>query len=52
MTFTLTAKQQEAQKLLSGPATHLLLAGGSRCVSGDTVLDGHDAPIVLLARVA
>src|SRR3990167_5036939 len=34
--FTLTAKQQEAQKLLSGPATHLLLAGGSR--SGKTAL--------------
>lgn len=36
MTFTLTKKQQEAQLTLSGVATHLLLAGGSR--SGKTAL--------------
>lgn len=34
--FTLTEKQQEAQELLNGPATHIMLAGGSR--SGKTVL--------------
>jgi phage terminase large subunit-like protein len=34
--FTLTAKQQEAQELLNGPAQHVMLAGGSR--SGKTVL--------------
>ena len=34
--FTLTAKQQEAQEILNGPAKHILLAGGSR--SGKTFL--------------
>lgn len=32
--FALTTKQQEAQEVLNGPATHVLLAGGSR--SGKT----------------
>jgi len=32
----LTAKQQEAQKVIAGPATHILLIGGSR--SGKTFL--------------
>lgn len=32
--FHLTAKQQEAQELLNGPAQHIMLAGGSR--SGKT----------------
>jgi phage terminase large subunit-like protein len=32
--FALTAKQQEAQEILNGPATHVMLAGGSR--SGKT----------------
>lgn len=32
--FTLTAKQTEAQEVLNGPATHVMLAGGSR--SGKT----------------
>lgn len=34
--FTLTEKQAEAQELLNGPATHCMLAGGSR--SGKTFL--------------
>ena len=34
--FVLTAKQQEAQEVLNGPATHIMLAGGSR--SGKTFL--------------
>jgi len=34
--FHLTAKQEEAQELLNGPAQHVMLAGGSR--SGKTVL--------------
>lgn len=34
--FRLNAKQQEAQNLLAGPATHLMLFGGSR--SGKTFL--------------
>ena len=36
MTFQLTARQSEANELLAGPATHLMLAGGSR--SGKTLL--------------
>ena len=36
MTFTLTPKQQAAQSVLAGPATHLMLFGGSR--SGKTFL--------------
>jgi hypothetical protein len=35
-TFVPTAKQQEADALLDGPATHVLLWGGAR--SGKTVL--------------
>lgn len=34
--FKLTAKQEEANELLAGPATHIMLAGGSR--SGKTFL--------------
>lgn len=34
--FHLTAKQEEANALLAGPATHVMLAGGSR--SGKTLL--------------
>lgn len=36
MSFTLTDKQQEANELLAGPATHCMLFGGSR--SGKTLL--------------
>lgn len=36
MTFALTAKQQEAQAILAGPAKHSMLFGGSR--SGKTFL--------------
>lgn len=36
MSFSWTAKQLEAQKVLAGPATHVLLEGGSR--SGKTFL--------------
>ena len=36
MSFALTAKQIEAQRLISGPQTHTLLVGGSR--SGKTFL--------------
>ena len=34
--FKLTARQEEAQAILAGPATHLMLFGGSR--SGKTFL--------------
>ena len=36
MAFQLTARQQEAQRILSGDSTHLMLFGGSR--SGKTFL--------------
>jgi predicted phage terminase large subunit-like protein len=36
VTFAFTSKQEEAQKVLSGPATHILLEGGGR--SGKTFL--------------
>jgi predicted phage terminase large subunit-like protein len=36
MTFKLTAKQEQANELLASPATHIMLAGGSR--SGKTFL--------------
>ncbi len=36
MTFRLTAKQEEANAVLASPATHVMLAGGSR--SGKTLL--------------
>ncbi len=36
MTFALTSKQQEANEVLASPATHIMLAGGSR--SGKTFL--------------
>lgn len=36
MTFELTARQREANALLASPATHIMLAGGSR--SGKTLL--------------
>ncbi len=36
MTFSLTTKQQEANALLAGPATHCMLFGGAR--SGKTLL--------------
>lgn len=44
-----TAKQAEAVKLIAGHR-HTLLFGGSRCVSGDTILDGHDKTIKELAE--
>lgn len=48
MSFVLTAKQKEAQKLCSGDATHILLDGGSR--SGKTAL--HVRNIVMRALKA
>ena len=50
MTFALTAKQLEAQSVCASDATHIMLFGGSRCVSGDTVLDGHIDTIATLAQ--
>ena len=46
----LTDKQTEANELLAGDATHVMLFGGSRCVSEDTVLDGHSVTIAEQAR--
>lgn len=49
--FRLTKAQLRAQDMLAGDATNCMLYGGSRCVSGDTVLDGHDLTIVELAEI-
>ena len=51
MAFSWTEKQKEALGLLSGPAKHVMLYGGSRCVAGDTVLDGQDKDIKTLAEI-
>jgi hypothetical protein len=51
MAMVLTEKQQAAQKVLGGTATHCMLFGGSRCVSGDTVLDGQSMTIADLAAI-
>lgn len=48
MTFRLTARQDEAQTVLAGPATHLMLFGGSR--SGKTFL--HTRNVVMRALKA
>lgn len=50
MTFSLTPKQERATEILASDATHSMLWGGARCVSGDTVLDGHVKPISVLAQ--
>lgn len=48
MSFRLTARQDEAQSVLAGPATHLMLFGGSR--SGKTFL--HTRNVVMRALKA
>lgn len=50
MTFELTSKQKEANEVLAGIATHEMLFGGSRCVAGDTILDGQVKTIKQLAE--
>ena len=50
MAVKLNPGQAEARRLLASPATHVLIRGGSRCVSGDTVLDGHTRTIKELAE--
>lgn len=49
--FNFTEKQEAALDLLSSEAQHTLLAGGSRCVAGDTLLDGHTQTIKELAEL-
>lgn len=49
--FEWTQDQAAAIKLLGGPARHTMLYGGSRCVAGDTVLDGHTMTIRQLAKL-
>jgi hypothetical protein len=49
--FKLSPKQQEAQQLLGGGSEHVMLLGGSRCVAGDTILDGHTKTIAELAEI-
>lgn len=48
MTFRLTSRQDEAQTVLAGPSTHLMLFGGSR--SGKTFL--HTRNVVMRALKA
>ncbi len=47
----LTPKQNEANRLLAGPQQHTMLFGGSRCLTGDAILDGQTRPIWDLARI-
>jgi phage terminase large subunit len=46
-----TDKQKEGLALLSSDAQHVMLLGGSRCVSGDTILDGQDKDIKTLSEI-
>ena len=47
--FNLTAKQAALRDQMAGPKKHALIYGGSRCVSGDTILDGHTMAISEMA---
>lgn len=47
--FRLTDRQKLADEMLESDARHVMLYGGSRCVAGDTVLDGQDKTIAELA---
>ena len=49
-TFEKTEKQRSAISILASDAIHVMLYGGSRCVAGDTVLDGHTESISALAE--
>jgi len=51
MAFSLTNKQMKAQEVLASEARHCLLYGGSRCVAGDTVLDGDGRTFEELAAI-
>ena len=51
VTFKETDKQRQANKVIGSDATHCLLFGGSRCVSGDTILDGQPFTIRELAGI-
>ena len=46
-----TDKQKEGLALLTSDAQHVMLLGGSRCVSGDTILDGQDKDIKTLSEI-
>ena len=47
--FNLTTAQDRAMDVMVSDATHVALGGGSRCVAGGTVLDGHTDTIATLA---
>jgi len=49
MTFHLTQRQGQQAQLMASDATHIMGYGGSRCLSGDAVLDGHARTIRELA---
>lgn len=51
MTFHLTQRQGQQAQLMASDATHIMGYGGSRCLSGDAVLDGHSKTIADLAGI-
>lgn len=51
LSFQPTDKQLELRDRLASDVRHTLVYGGSRCVSGDTVLDGHERTIAELADI-
>lgn len=48
--FDLTPRQKEVRAIFATGAKFFLVYGGSRCVSGDTILDGHTKTIAQLAH--
>jgi hypothetical protein len=49
--FKLTQQQNKAMQALVSDAQHIAVGGGSRCVSGETVLDGHYRTIQELSEI-
>lgn len=49
--FELTSAQGKALETITSDAKHCALGGGSRCVAGDTVLDGHTKTVAELAAI-
>ena len=48
--FKLTRAQDKALQTLTSDAMYHALGGGSRCLSGDTILDGHAVTVAEQAR--
>ena len=49
--IVLTDDQKKAMALIKQGKRHTLLYGGSRCVSGDTIIDGYKETIEELAII-